>query len=127
MCRTVYVGIFAVKTHKDLDIWKHGMSFVKGIYKATQQFPKEEIYGLTSQLRRSAVSFPSNIAEGADRSSSKEYIHFLYVSLGSLSEIETQVMIAGELGYLAADGLLEEVETLRRMTINLIKYLKSRN
>ncbi len=114
-----------MKTHKDLDVWKREMSFVEQIYKATKIFPAEEMYGLTSQLRRAAVSFPSNIAEGAARSSIREYIHFLYVALGSLSEIETQVMIAGKLGYISAAGLLEEVKSLRRMTLNLIKYLKS--
>jgi four helix bundle protein len=115
-----------VKTHKDLDVWKRGMNLVEQIYKTTREFPREEIYGLTSQLRRAAVSFPSNIAEGAARSSAKEYIQFLYIALGSLSEVETQVIIAGKLGYLLSDGLLKEVETLRKMTLNLIKYLKSR-
>ena len=104
-----------VKTHKDLDIWKRGMSFV------------EEIYGLASQLRRAAVSFPSNIAEGAARSSAKEYIKYLYIAIGSLSEIETQIMIAGRLGYLSGDKILEEIESLRKMTLNFIKYLKSKN
>jgi four helix bundle protein len=115
-----------VKTHKDLDVWKRGMSLVEQIYKATARFPKEEMYGLTSQLRKAAVSFPSNIAEGAARSSVREYIQFLYVALGSLSEIETQVMITGKLGYLPVDDMLEEVESLRKMTIKLIKYLKSK-
>ncbi|MBN2183354.1 MAG: four helix bundle protein [Sedimentisphaerales bacterium] len=115
-----------MKTHKDLDVWKRGMSFVEKIYKATKNFPKEEIYGLTSQLRRAAISFPSNIAEGATRSSVKEYIQFLYIALGSLSEIETQIMIAGKLGYLSADDSLEDVESIRRMTIKFIKYLKSK-
>jgi four helix bundle protein len=115
-----------VKTHKDLDVWKRGMSFVEQIYKATTKFPTDERYGLASQLRRAAVSFPSNIAEGAARSSVREYIQFLYVALGSLSEIETQVMIAGKLGYLSVDDLLEEVESLRKMTLKLIKYLKSK-
>ena len=115
-----------VKTHKDLDVWKRGIRFVEQIYQATREFPREEIYGLTSQVRRSALSYPSNIAEGAARSSTKEFIQFLYVALGSLSEVETQVMIAGKLGYLSADTLLEEVEILRRMTLNLIKYLKSK-
>ena len=100
------------------------MSFVEQIYMATKGFPAEEMYGLTSQLRRAAVSFPSNIAEGAARSSTKEYIQFLYVALGSLSEIETQVMIAYRLGYLSTNDLLEEVESIRRMTIKFIKYLK---
>jgi len=115
-----------MKTHKDLDVWKRGISFVEQIYKITKKFPKEELYGLTSQLRRAAVSFPSNIAEGAARSSTKEYIQFCYIALGSLSEVETQVIIAGKLGYIPAGTLLEEVEALRRMSLNLIKYHKSK-
>ena len=115
-----------VKTHKDLDVWKRGMSLVEQIYMVTKKFPKEEIYGLTSQLRRASVSFPSNIAEGAARSSIKEYIQFLYIAVGSLSEIETQVIIADKLGYFSADEMLEEVESLRKMTLSFIKYLKSK-
>lgn len=76
-----------MKTHKDLDVWKLSVELVLDIYKITKNFPKEEIYGLTSQIRRSAISIPSNIAEGAGRNSKKEYVHFLYNSLGSLSKI----------------------------------------
>ena len=88
------------KTHKDLDVWKIGIEMVKIIYKITAQFPEDEKYGLTSQLRRAAVSFPSNIAEGAARKSTKEYIQFLYFSQGSMAEIDTQVIIAKELGFI---------------------------
>lgn len=116
-----------VKTHKDLDIWKRGIAFVEQIYKVTGKFPKDELYGLTSQLRRSSVSYPSNIAEGAARSSKKEYIQFLYFALASLSEVETQLIIAEKLKYLNANDLLEEVEALRRMSLSFIKYLKSEN
>lgn len=116
-----------MKTHKDLDIWQRGIGFVEQIYKVTTHFPKEELYGLTSQIRRAAISYPSNIAEGAARYSKKEFIQFLYVSLGSLSEVETQLIIAGRLSYLKTDKLLEEVEALRRMTLNFIKYLKSKS
>jgi len=115
-----------MKTHKDLGVWKRGIGFVEQIYKTTKKFPREELYGLTSQLRRAAVSFPSNIAEGAARSSTKEFIQFLYIALGSLSEVETQVMIAEKPGYISAGALLEEAEALRRMSLNLIKYLKSK-
>lgn len=117
----------AVKTHKDLDIWKRGIGFVEQMYRVTTTFPREELYGLTSQIRRSAVSYPSNIAEGAARSSKKEFIHFLYIALGSLSEVETQLIIAEKLGYIEKNTLHEEVEVLKRMTLNFIKYLKSRN
>ena len=115
-----------VKTHKDLDIWKRGITFVEQIYKATANFPKEKLYGLTSQLRRAAISYPSNIAEGAARSSTKEFIKFLYISLGSLSELETQLIIADKLGHIRGSELPEEVEALRRMTLSFIKYLKSK-
>jgi four helix bundle protein len=115
-----------VKTHKDLDIWKRGIGFVEQIYKGTNKFPREELYGLTSQIRRSSVSYPSNIAEGAARFSKKEFIRSLYISLGSLSEVETQLIIAEKLKFLNASKLLGEVEALRRMTLNFIKYLKSK-
>jgi len=115
-----------MKTHKNLDIWKRGIEFVGQIYKVTSKFPKEEIYGLTSQIRRSSVSYPSNITEGAARASKKEFIQFMYISLGSLSEVETQLIIAEKLNFLNTNRLLEEVESLRRMTLNFIKYLKSK-
>jgi four helix bundle protein len=115
-----------MKTHKDLDIWKRGIGFVAKVYKSTTMFPKEEIYGLTSQIRRAGISYPSNIAEGAARSSKKEFAQFLYIALGSLSEAETQLIIAEKLGYLNAKDLLEEIESLRRMTLSFIKYIKSK-
>jgi len=113
-------------THKNLDIWKRGIKFVEQIYLLTGQLPKEETYGLISQLRRAAVSFPSNIAEGAARASKREYIQFLYIALGSLSEIETQLIITGNLGYLKAESMLKETEVIRKMTINFIRYLKNK-
>jgi four helix bundle protein len=116
-----------MRTHKDLEIWQRGIGLVEQTYKITRNFPKEEIYGLTSQIRRAAVSYPSNIAEGAARSSKREFVQFLYVSLGSLSEVETQLILAQKLEYLKTDELLQEVEALRRMTLNFIKYLKSKN
>ena len=116
-----------IRTHKDLDVWKLGIELVTNIYKLTEAFPKQEIYGLISQMRRSAISIPSNIAEGAARKSRNEYIHFLYISLGSLSELETQLIIAQNLGYTNSTSLLKEIEILRRMKLNLIKYLKNKS
>jgi len=111
-------------THKDLDIWKLGIELVEEVYKTTSEFPKEEIYGLSSQMRRAAVSIPSNVSEGAARSGKKEFIQFLYVSLGSLAELETQTIIAEKLGYLKSSQLMELIEKQRRKQLNFIKYLK---
>ena len=77
-----------MKTHMDLDVWKKSMDFVENIYKVSSQFPKEEMYGLTSQIRRAAVSVPSNIAEGASRQGSKEFVQFLYISLGHFPKLK---------------------------------------
>jgi len=115
--------------HKDLDAWKKGVDYVVEIYEATKVFPKDEIYGLTCQLRRAAVSVPSNIAEGMARSSDKDTIRFIYVALGSLAEVETQIIIAGKLNYLAQDVsvlLLDDTKLLRKMLIGLMKYLKNK-
>jgi four helix bundle protein len=113
-----------IKTHKDLDVWKKSLDLVEFIYRLTEAFPQKEIYGLTNQIRRAVVSVPSNIAEGAARSSEKEFSKFLYISLGSLSEVETQLIIAQRLKYIGNydDSLLIEI---RKMLIGLIKSLKS--
>ncbi len=89
-----------MKTLKDLEVWKKGITLVTDIYVLTKNFPKEEVYGLTNQLRRAAVSIPSNIAEGAARQSNKEFIHFLYIALGSFVELDTQLIIAQNLNYI---------------------------
>ena len=113
--------------HKKLDVWKKGIEFVVRVYGVTDSFPKNEIYGLISQLRRAAVSVPSNIAEGAARSSDKEMAQFLYIAMGSLAETETQLIISTKLAYLKEDkSILEEVEILRKMLMGLIKHLKNK-
>ena len=108
--------------HKDLDIWKLGIELVEKIYKITNSFPESEKFGLISQMQRAAVSYPSNIAEGAARNSIKEYIRFLYISLSSLAEIETQIIIAERLGYIEDSDIVENIEKLRRKHLNFIKY-----
>ncbi len=114
-----------MKTHKDLQIWQSGIALVEAVYKATSEFPASELYGLTSQMRRAAVSVPSNIAEGAARQGEKEFIQFLYIALGSLSELETQGIIAQRLGYARDCSFFEEIEALRRKMLNFIKYRKT--
>jgi len=90
-----------IRTYRDLDIWKVSIQLVKDVYKLTEQFPKQEVYGLVSQMRRASVSIPSNVAEGFRRYHNKEYKQFLYVSLGSCAELETQATIAKELEYIS--------------------------
>jgi len=117
-----------LKTHKDLDAWRKSIELVERIYSITKQFPQEELYGLTSQLRRAAVSVPSNIAEGAARSSTKEFIQFLHVALGSVSEVETQVIIAQRLDYVDdVNSIEEQIEAVRRLILGLIRYLRRRD
>jgi four helix bundle protein len=92
------------KKYSDLIAWQKAMDLVAVVYQLTAEFPKAEVYGLTSQLRRAAVSVPSNIAEGYARSGRREFAHALSIALGSLAEVETQILIAERLGYLAADS-----------------------
>jgi len=116
-----------VKNHKDLDVWKLSIEFVEEIYKITSSFPKEEIYGLISQIRRAAVSVPSNIAEGAARQSDKEFIQFLYISLGSISEVDTQIEISRRLGFIGNNNELnDKIINIKKMLLGLIKYLKGK-
>lgn len=95
------------RKHHELRVWQDGIALVKLVYQVTALFPKEEIFGLTSQMRRAAVSIPANIAEGAARSTSKEFAQFLTIARGSLSELETLTVISRELGYLKDGTLLE--------------------
>lgn len=101
------------------------MDLVNKIYIDTRAFPKEEIYGLTSQIRRSAISIPSNIAEGAARNSKKEFVQFLYFALSSLSELETQIIISVNQGYIKEFVYDNKIEMLRRKMLNFIKYIKT--
>ncbi len=115
-----------VKTHKDLEVWREAMSLARELYLFTGSFPKEELYGLSSQMRRAAVSVPSNIAEGAARSSDKEFLQFLYISLGSLAELETQLVLAKEIGIGTSSEAESGVERVRKMLLGLIKHVKGK-
>ena len=111
---------------RDLDVWKLGKEITVNIYRITKTFPKEELYGLTSQMRRAAVSIPSNISEGFNRYHNKEYKQHLYFALGSCAELETQVEVAYELDLLDRDSkneILEKMDHETRMLRNLIKKL----
>ena len=98
-----------IKSYKDLLIWQKGIKIVILVYQLVKSFPKEEIYALTSQLKRASVSIPSNIAEGYGRNSDKSFSHFLDISRGSLFEIKTQLIIAKELGFISDDFLYQEI------------------
>jgi four helix bundle protein len=103
---------------RDLDVWKLAIELAKNIYKITNKFPNSETYGLTSQLRRSGISIPSNIAEGQGRNSAKEFNQFLAIALGSLAELETQLIIAKEVNCLANEDLcpiINEIAIIREM------------
>jgi four helix bundle protein len=117
-----------IKSLKDLKIWQKSIQLVEEVYTSSRNFPKEEMYGLQSQLRRSAVSIPSNIAEGFARLHNREYRNFLYISLGSCAELTTQIIIASRLKYIEkakADTLLNEIEEISKMTMSLIKKLNT--
>jgi four helix bundle protein len=97
----------AVKSYRELVAWQKAMDLVEVVYRSTACFPKEEMYGLTSQVRRSAVSIPSNIAEGQGRTSTRDFLNFLSIAAGSLCEMETQLLLAQRLHYLAATAVAE--------------------
>ncbi|MEH6679609.1 MAG: four helix bundle protein [Sediminicola sp.] len=115
-----------IKSHKDLKVWQEAMNLVVDIYSLTSLFPNSEQYGLSTQMRRCSVSIPSNIAEGAGRRGSKELCKFLYISQGSLAELETQIEIASRLGYISEKSeIREKIIYIRRMLTKLIKSLES--
>jgi len=113
-------------THKELDVWKDSITFVTNIYKLTADFPKVEQFGLVSQMTRAAVSISSNIAEGAARGTNKEYVYFLNISIGSLSELETQILISHNLGYINSVEILKDLEKIQSKLYKLRNYLKSK-
>ncbi len=122
-------GKMTVKSFEDLDVWKKSIDLVAYIYKIIKFLPREELYGLSDQIRRSAISIPSNIAEGHQRLSTKEYIRFLSIARGSLGELKTQIIICVRLGYLnqeQADVILINCDQIGRMLQGLIKSLYNR-
>jgi four helix bundle protein len=117
---------FKMKGHHKLAVWKRSIDFVSAMYRITETFPKSEIYGLSQQMRRSAVSIPSNIAEGAGRNSKNEFKQFLSIAQGSVSELETQLFIASNLGFISKTDftmLVHELDEISKMIIGLMKAL----
>ena len=118
-----------LKTHKELNVWKESIEMVTEIYKVTKGFPKEELYGITNQIRRAAVSIPSNIAEGAARSSHKEFSYFLSIAVGSIAELETQLFISRNLAYLNGSDFEKldlKLTIIRKMATGLKKSIDAK-
>jgi four helix bundle protein len=114
----------AIRTYQDLIVWQKSMALAVLIYEVTRDFPKEEIYGLTVQIRRSAVSVPSNIGEGYGRNSTGDYRRFLQVAMGSVCELETQLILTSRLGFLSKsqyDRLASDLDEVERMLSALIR------
>ncbi len=116
-----------IKSHKDLEVYKQSMNLVTDVYKLTKKLPNEEKFGLISQMRRAVVSIVSNIAEGSARKNAKEYIQFLYMSLGSLSELKTQVEVCCRLNFIDENTEMEnEIHYINSMLSGLITSLKKK-
>ena len=119
----------SIRSHRDLVVWQKGMDLVTEVYRLTQKFPDAERFGLVSQLRRASVSVPSNIAEGYGRGSTADYIRFLRSSRGSLYEVDTQLLLAARLGFIAQsdyEGILERINECGRMLAALIRTLNEK-
>ncbi len=114
--------------YNNLDAWKEARSLVKLIYEYTKQFPREELFGLQSQIRRATISIPSNIAEGCGRNHRKDALHFFYIARGSAYELETQVYLSNDLSFIddnELNELLKQIEKVRKLLSGLINYYKS--
>lgn len=120
----------SVKNFYDLEVWQKGRERVKAIYELTNTFPKEEQYGLSAQLRRAAISVPSNIAEGHSRHGTKDFTNFISIAIGSLAETDTQVILAQDLGYISQNQCqhtLDKIHRLQRMLHSLRHALKTKD
>ena len=116
-----------LRPHRKLDVWKKSMAFVKDVYQVTETFPKSEIYGLVSQMRRAAVSIPSNLSEGAARKGKKEFSQYLNIAQGSISELDTQIELASMLNFIDKkiyNDLMDELSTISKMLFGLSRSLK---
>jgi four helix bundle protein len=119
----------SAKSYRDLIVWQEGIKLAKEVYKLTEKFPRHETYALADQIRRAAVSVPSNIAEGQARKAPADFRRFLHISLGSLAEVDTQLILAQEFGYLSKEDinvLDEQIQGLRKKLYALINSLPAR-
>jgi len=117
------------RTHRDLQVWHKGIALVTSVYNMTDDFPKQEAFGLTSQMRRAAASVPANIAEGASRGSRAEFLRFLFIARGSLSELETFAVVAEKVGVMGTEdqrALQENIEEMGAMMNSMIASLRSK-
>ena len=117
----------AIQSYRDLHVWQKARVLVRVVYEVSATFPKEETYGITSQLRRAAISVPSNLAEGSSKGSTPEFLRFISISYGSLCELETQLYLSADLGFItqqACDELLEKTSEIGRMLNGLKRSLK---
>ena len=114
-----------IRSYKDLLIWKKGVEIVKKVYASCKKFPKEEIFGLQTQIKRAAVSIPSNIAEGYGRNYTQNYIQFLKIARGSLFELETQIIISKELNFIGKDEFDEIIDLITEESKMLNAFIKS--
>jgi four helix bundle protein len=115
-----------MKTHLDLNVWKSSTALAIEVYHLTKSFPREEMYGITSQIRRAAISIPSNISEGASRNSKTEFVRFLNIAGGSLAELETQLYLSTEIGFIEVEqfkSLCNKLNVIRAQICGLKKYL----
>ncbi len=120
----------SIKSYQDLLVWQRAMDLTEAVYALTKSFPREEVYGLTSQLRRAAVSVPSNIAEGHGRHTTREYLNYLSIARGSLNEVETQIFLAQRLAYISESQLsrlLSQSSEVGRLLAGLINALSNRH
>lgn len=118
-----------LKTYKELLVWQKSFQLCKSLYSATKAFPSDERFGLTAQIRRAAVSVPSNIAEGYERGTTRDYLRFLYIAKGSLSEIETQMLLARDLEFTkgrSVEETIKDIDEVERMLVALIRSLEAK-
>ena len=119
----------SAKNYRELLVWQEGIKLAKAVYKLTEKFPRQETYALADQIRRAVVSVPSNIAEGQARKAPADFRRFLHISLGSLAEVDTQLVLAQEFGYLSKEDIVildEQIQSLRRKLYALINSLPAR-